>query len=403
MRMRTASVLLAAIFLAGAARGADLTAVVSEVEGNVTVKEEAPRQRSAAPNPPIRHARFLQIVRAGDEIRVPTGAEAGLVCSNDRWVSLSEGIESRLTQDLCLKGKSLPPGTYRKLAPVGGRIPSIEGALVLERKTRAPGDEGFGVPTLLSPRNTALLDARPEIVWTPVQEAIEYEIHVEGSSSFRVRLDASETLCNRSGDDWGEDKVCFLPWPDSAPGLTPGGTAFLSVGARHGLASPLRVESEPSRIERLTEERAEEVRASLESLRNLPFACEARRLLEADVYARAGVFSEVIPIYWKALELREAPESRVTLGDVYGVIGLPLQADRSYRQGLAGNPEPVIRAGAEFGLGRIEYDRGSFDRALEHFQTARKLYVELGLAQESAAAEAGMDLAGKRRRGDEDP
>ncbi|HSF41988.1 MAG TPA: hypothetical protein VLT87_19465, partial [Thermoanaerobaculia bacterium] len=136
--MRPASVFLMAILLAGAVRGADLTAVLSQVEGKVTVKEEAPRRRSPDSGASVRQARFLQVVRAGDEIRVPAGAGAGLVCSNDRWIALPQEMESRLTKDLCLQGKPLPPGTYKKLAPVGGRFQSVEGALVLERNTRAP-------------------------------------------------------------------------------------------------------------------------------------------------------------------------------------------------------------------------------------------------------------------------
>jgi hypothetical protein len=380
-----------AILLAGAVRGTDLTAVLSQVEGNVTVKEEAPRRRSSNPGPPIRQARFLQVVRAGDEIRVPAEAGAGLVCSNDRWIALPQGMESRLTQDLCLQGKPLPPGTYKKLAPVGGRFQSVEGALVLERNTRAPEDELFGAPTLLSPRNTSLLDARPEIVWTSVKGAIEYEIALEGSKSFRVRLDASETRCDRSGDDWGEIRVCSLPWPDSIPDLPSEEIVFLSVGARHGLASPLRKDSESSRIQRLTEERAEEVRSSLEKLRDLPLECEARQLLEADVYARAGVFSEAISGYRKALVHWDAPESRITLGDVYLAVGLLRSAAHCYRAALESNPDSAVQAAAEFGLGKVEYARQYHEQAIPHFQRARNLYVLAGL--EAEAKVAGRALA----------
>lgn len=389
--MRPAFVFLSAILLAGAVRGADLTAVLSRVQGHVTVREEAPRQRSAASGAPVRQARFLQIVRGGDGIHVPADAGAGLVCSNDRWIALPQGKESRLTADLCLQGKPLPPGTYKKLAPVGGRFQSIEGALVLERDTRVPG---FGVPTLLSPRNTSLLDARPEIVWTPVQGATEYVINLEGSTSSGIRLDASETPCNRNGDDWGEEKVCSVPWPNSFPDLPAGETFSLSVGACHSLVSPPLKELEPIRIQRLTEEQREKVRTGLEQLKDLPLEAGARQLLEAEIYARAGVLSEAIPAYRKAVELREAPESWITLGDACFAVGLFRCAAKSYQRVTALGNEDATRAAAEFGLGRAQIAYRDFERAKSHFNRSRDLYDRLGMTNEAAeASQASQELA----------
>ena len=385
--MRPIPVFWVAILLAGGARAADLTAVLSEVQGNVTVQEEAPRQRSSDAGAPIRQARFLQIVRTGDEIHVPAEAGAGLVCSNDRWVTLSPGMESRLTQDLCLKGKALPPGTYKKLAPEGGRFQSIEGAFVLGRSPRVPG---FGVPTLLSPRNTSLLEGRPEIVWAPAQGATEYEIVVEGSLGFRLRLDASETPCNRNGNDWGEEKVCSIPWPDSVPDLPRGEKLSLSVGACHSLTSPPLAELEPIWIQRLTEERAEEVRSSLETLKDLPLEGEALQILEADVYVRAGVFSEAVSFHRQALAYKDVPESRITLGDMYVAIGLLRQAVRIYQAVLDSSSQAEIQAAAEFGLGKIEAVRRNHEQAIPHFQRARDLYALAGLEAEAEAADRAL-------------
>src|SRR5690349_10930734 len=112
--MRSASAfLLTGALLADAAGGTDLTAVLSQVEGNVTIKEKIPPGASRSP---IRQARFLQTIRPGDEILVPAGAGARLVCSNDREISLPKAKEIRFTKDLCIQGTptSLPPGTYRK-------------------------------------------------------------------------------------------------------------------------------------------------------------------------------------------------------------------------------------------------------------------------------------------------
>lgn len=385
--MRSASVFWVAILLAGAVHAADLTAVLSQVEGNVTVKEEAPRQRSSNAGVPIRQARFLQIVRTGDEIHVPAEAGAGLVCSNDRWITLPQGMDSRMTRDLCLKGKPLPPGTYKKLAPVGGRFQSIEGAFVLGRSPRVPG---FGVPTLLSPRNTSLLEGRPGIVWTPVQGATEYEIDVQGSHSFRLRLDASETPCNRSGGDWGEEKVCSIPWPDSVPDLPRGETFSVSVGAFHSLASPPLKELEPNWVRRLTEERAEEVRSGLEILKDLPLEGEAHQLLEAEIYTRTAVFSKAISAYRQALAYKGAPESRIALGDTYVAVGLFRQAVRIYQAALDSSPQTEIQAAAELGLGKVEHSCRNYEQAIPHFQRARDLYASIRLETEAEAASRAL-------------
>ena len=287
MRSRPARHLapLAMALAAGAAafaaspRAERLTAVVAHLQGNVTIAEAASLRRGRSSLPSVRRAQFLQIVGTGDDVHVPAGAGAGLVCSTDRWVELPGGKNQQLTEALCRTGKPLPPGTYWRLAPAGGRMRSLEGVLVLEGETRSPDDEDPGVPLLLSPRNTAVLDSRPAILWTQVPGATEYVIELLGPSRFRIPLDATQVACSES---WGDAAVCTLPYPAQAPELPPGTPSFLSVGARRGLVAPLRKESEPSRVQRLPANKAEEVRGQLERLRDLPLDGATRQLLEAD-------------------------------------------------------------------------------------------------------------------------
>jgi hypothetical protein len=372
----------------------DLTAVLTQFQGNVTITEAAVPRRGRAAFPLPRPARFLQIVGGGDALHLPTGAGAGFVCSTDRWVELPGGRNQPLTQALCRAGKPLPPGTYRRLAPAAGRMVSLKSALVLEGETRGTEDEDFGVPILLSPRRTAVLDPRPAILWTQVPDATEYEIEIMGSARFRLPLDAAEVAC---GGHEGEVAVCSLPYPSQAPDLPAGSISFLRIGARRGLATPLRTETEPSRIQRLSTEKAGEVRARLESLRSLPLDEAARQLLEADLYAREGLFADALVAYQKTLTLRDAAEIRVTLGDAYLQVGLLRLAARTYQDVLDKAPGPAVQAAAEMGLGKIEHARRNLERAACHFRKARDLYLSLKLKEEAAAAERKAREEEKKR------
>jgi hypothetical protein len=399
--MRTLPLLLAVFLATGGLpaavplRASVLTAVLTDVEGNVTIKEGPPRRRSTAV--PVRRARFLQICKAGDRINVPAGAGAGFVCSNDHWVSLPAGSDQPLTEDLCRKGEPLPLGTYQRLAPVGGRMRSVAGAMALERKTRGPEEEGFGIPILLSPRNTALLEGRPEIVWTAVEGATDYEVEAIGSVAFRIPLRLKQVSCGPSSE-WDGREVCSIAFPPSAPDIPPGASVTISVGARRGIASPLRREPEPSRIHRLPAETGEELRARLNGMAGLQAEEATLRVLEGNLYAENKAYASAMKAYREALSIRESPEVRVTLGDTYLAIGLLSPADRSYREAMVSGASPEAHAAAELGLGRIEYIRQVFDRAREHFSKARKLYRSQGLMEEAHAARRAAREAKRRQR-----
>lgn len=377
--------------MASLAQAEKLTAVLTQLQGGVTISEAALRSRG--PDIPPRRAQFLQVVGPGDEIHVSASAGAGFVCSTDRWVELPENQAQRLTEELCRAGKPLPPGTYRRLAPAAGRMVSLKGVNVLEGETRVPWDEAYGVPHLLSPRSSSVLDGRPRILWAQVQEAIEYEITLTGPAPFDLRLDAEQVSC---GERWGDIAVCSLPFPAKERELPPGEISFLDIGARLSLAGPLRKDLESSRIQRLSTKKAEEIRSQLDSLKALPLDPATRQLLEADLYARAGLLADAIPAYLNALTLQDVPEVRVTLGDAYLKIGLLRLSARAYKEVLDGNPSPAVQAASELGLGRVEYIRQNFERAACHFRKARDLYLSLGLKEETALAGQAVKAAAEK-------
>lgn len=380
---------------AGAARGSTFTAVFTVVEGNITVAER-PAHRSS--RPVVRRARPLQVVRSREEIHVPAGARMVLVCSNDHGVFLSGIVDFVLTEEACRAGQQLQAGTFGSLAPKAGHLCHLGSALALARETRGEEEAGLGVPILLSPRNTAVLSSRPEIVWSQVSGATDYSIEILGGVNVSLSLRAIQASCEPMSEKWGGRAVCSAAFPSSPSGaeIPPGGRVAVTVKARRGIASPLRWESEVLWIQRLPAGQEAKVRKRLADQAGLSVGETARHLLAAGIYAENKLYADAIAAYRDALAGGDLPEVRVTLGDVYFVIGLLSMADRSYREALSSSQDPAVRAGAELGLGRIEYARRSYERAIEHFHKARKLYKSLGLTDEAKAAKLGAKKARER-------
>jgi len=353
------------------------------------VREGAVSQRSGSV-PPIRHARLLQLVREGDEIRVPTGGAAVLVCATDQAVRLPGGAQQSLTEDLCRAGTPLPPGTYQDLAPRGGRLRSVGEALVLERQARAPEDDEKESSVLLRPRNTMVIEPRPEIVWTKDDRAKSYQIQVLGEISFSHSLEASQVHC--APVVGSSSKICSTPYPADQPELPPGGSAIIQITSwwEPGPSTGAR---KPVWVRRLPAEQAAEVSAQAKILAGLPLGKAARLLLEANLYAENRMYGSAIEIFHEVLLSHDTPEGRITLGDSYAVIGLFSRARRAYQEALSADPEPEVRAAATFGLGKVEHARGDFRRARQLFREAHKIYSGLGLEEETTAAAEAEDEA----------
>jgi len=380
------------------ARPEPLTAVLVEVQGDVTIAEPAPRIQGGPGLELVRRARALQALKMGDEVHLPPGSQAGLVCSTDRWIALAGGRDQLLTAQLCRAGRPLPPGTYRRLAPTVGRLCHLGLAAILEGNTRRPEDDDFAIPLLVSPRRTAVLDGRPAIRWRPIPEAVEYEIELTGRYPFQLRLDAAQIPCD---ERWGDLVVCVLPYPGREKELPAGEVSFLSVGARSELLGVLRKESKPNRVRRLPTAQAAGVRAELARLEELPLGSASRELLAADLYVRQGLMGEAIAAYQRSLALRDAPEVRVTLADVYLMVGLLRLAAHGYQRARDESSDGAVAAGAELGLGRVEQIRCNRSAALAHFRQARDRYVALGLQAERARVEKAvrkLEQAARRRQ-----
>jgi hypothetical protein len=385
------------------ARAPDLTAVLLQVEGIVTVTERsAPGDPKVPTRPRVRRARLLQVIRSGDALRIPAGAHVGLVCSTDRWVLLlSTKSERRLDDKICAAGRPLLPGVYRSLAPEAGRLRSLRGAMVLERRSRGAEDVEGRTPVLLEPRNTAILEGRPVIRWTRVKEAANYLIELTGAVSSQAQLGSKDVSCGLS-QGWGTAEVCVMPYPASFPEIPPGALVHLTIAARSA-TSPWYRETNPGEVRRLPADGEAVVHEGLQELAKLPVGELAHRLLEADLYASKELFAGALSSYRDAglqhlteplgtpsWQVGNRGEILVTLGDIYFDTGLLAPAAWSYELAVRSR-QPLIQAAAFFGLGRVEVARKNFALARSHFLKSRDFYAEQGLSEESHAAAKALE------------
>ncbi|MFY9823691.1 MAG: tetratricopeptide repeat protein [Thermoanaerobaculia bacterium] len=373
-----------------AQKSADLTAILTQIEGQVTVSS-ASSSASREEFRSVRRASQRQILRRGEVVHVPSGAQAALICSTETLVSLTGPRDWILDATACGQGLPLPESSYRNLASYAGRILPRNGALLLELETRN-GEVGLG-PILLSPRNTAVMDACPLLVWTRVSDAAEYEIEVRGPVATSIRLAAGDLHCGHGSGPWHDLDVCSWVPSGKWPALVPETPVFLRFGSRQALTASLRQVREVYQIHRLPVNDQRSVQEVLRQIAGLPLDKASRLLLTAGAYAQGGLYADAITSYSEALQAKEMPEARVTLGDLYLAIGLTALADREYRQVLAGAPDAAAQAAAELGLGQAAYSRKLFSDARAHFERAHELYTTLDLPAEAEAARAAAAIA----------
>lgn len=378
--------------------GADLTALLSQVRGDVTVVET-----SGAGEQTARPVRPMQVLAAGATVRVPGGAQAGLICSTERWIDLAGPSDWQLAEAACAGGRDLPAGTFKSMAPKAGRI--LFGDIVemqtVESQTKEKQDDYGRIPVILSPRNTSLLELVPELRWVEVSGAIEYVLSLSGMKGFEdITLNAAELNCV---DDplAAPNRICSLPWPASQWPLEPGQRYFLTVAARTGVAEDLRP-SEKSALRTLAGDAAGDVQAAVAEVEGLGLDAVTQDLRLASLYAEHGLYGDAIDAYERALGAQPAPVVYVALGDAYSRVSLYRWAFEAYRKALdllsGGEDDLAVRAAAEFGIGRVYYNYAdNFAEAEQHFAAAAQLYERAGAADWAKLAQQALEEAQKRQ------
>jgi hypothetical protein len=372
-----------------------LTAVLSQVQGDVTVVETGDAGDQAT-----RVARPMQVLAAGATVRVPAGAQAGLICSTERWIDLAGGLDWQLTEAACAQGRALPPGTFKSMAPNAGRILSLDGSMVVESQTKEKEADYGRIPVILSPRNTSLLELAPELRWVEVDGAIEYVLSLSGRKGYEeITVDAAELDCV-DHTLTKPNRICSLPWPATDWPLEGSQRYFLTIAARTGVAADLR-SSETSALRTLASDAAGRVERYVAEVDALDLGTVTQGLRLASLYAEQGLYGDAIDGYERALAAQPAPVVYVALGDVYSQAALYRWAFQAYQNALhmlsQGEDDPALRAAAEFGIGRVYYTYAdNFAEAAKHFETAMHLYEAANAPKWSQAAQRALEEARER-------
>jgi len=344
------------------------TAMAIKVEGTVTV------------SPSVRVLKTHAQVREGETLSLPKQSSVVLLCSSDRWISITGPRNWLLDAKACEVGTPVTAGSYRELAAENGRMRSLKTGVAIEIETRADAQEEF-VPILLTPRNTAVVNVRPAVSWTQVPRATEYAIEWLGDGATTTRIAADKAQCTAG--------VCTAPYPADGLPLKTGTPAFISVACRIGIASPWRREKDAAEV-RLLDSRAQEtLRHRLDAINAVPADNDVRNLLVAGAYAHSGVLHEA----WQRYSKSAAPAAWVTAGDLALQMNMPAIAAREYTRASDSKSPTSVRAAAAFGLGRVTLARRRYEEAQRHFEFARQRFASLHLANEEAEARAGLEKA----------
>jgi len=106
------------------------------------------------------------------------------------------------------------------------------------------------------------------------------------------------------------------------------------------------------------------------------------------------LYAQAIATYEPMLVTQPASVLHVTLGDLYREIDLQRYAFAAYQAALvllnAGEDDLAVRAAAEFGMGQVEYSRGNFKEAEQHYEKAIALYLNIDAPTELQAVQQAL-------------
>jgi hypothetical protein len=286
-------------------------------------------------------ASFGMIVRNGDLLRLDSGAQATLACSDLTVTKAASGVGS------------VPCKVSKPLLVYGG-------SLIIPTRAEPP----VGIPAILSPRKTKLLTAHPILRWSEVAGATAYDVTVRGGSlTWTSRVTGTTETA----------------YPADAPALAPGASYKLSVTAGSRSSDE---EREPGLgFTMLKTDEAQTVREAEARIRALGLGDAATRLLIANLYAGQGLHSEAIDVLRDLAATAPEPAVVRTLGDLYLKVSLNRQAEETYVRALAlsqkaGDTEGI--AAAYNALGLIYETLGNKTEAVQQSQKAIEWYQKLG-------------------------
>ncbi len=341
---RITLLLLAALFMLNAcgsspaqpavkSDGAVAVHLIVAVQGNLSIKRLG--WSDYAP------ALFGMALHNGDLLRVDSGARATIACADLTVAAPGGGVSS------------VPCKVNKPLLVYGG-------SQIIPTRAEPP----IGIPMILSPRKTRLLNTHPVLRWAPVANATSYDVTVRGPNlSWSARVA-------------GKNEIVY---PGDASALAPGVSYKLSVTAG---AQTSDAETEPGLgFTMLKPDEAQAVRDGEARIRKLALTDAATRLLIASLYASQGLNAEAIVLLENLTQSVREPAIVRLLGDLYLKVSLNRQAEDAFLQALDLSQKVSDiegQAACQNALGLVYETFGNKTEAIQRSQKAVEWYQKLG-------------------------
>lgn len=244
--------------------------------------------------------------------------------------------------------------------------------------TRSSGTGAPLMPTLITPRNTAVTETRPIWRWNEVDSSNGYQLTVINAVT---------------GQSWqSQTSATELIYPVDAPPLLPGSTYLTQLKSIQPTT-----EVDESFFYLLDDAGRQNVIATTAAIRALSPDPVTTAFLLVEYYQTQELYSAAIKQLESIANKKEIPGLTSQLGDLYFYVGLYDHARKNYQAALADaelTDDLVAQATALVGLGRIAYTYGESKKAIDRFQEAETLYRAAGEAAREAAVTQLLSEAG---------
>jgi hypothetical protein len=307
---------------------------VTGVQGNVQVQRQGQKKQRAF---------FSYRLKTTDQILLGKGGKAMILCQNARVVALNQA------------------GTFEvaKICKVTGR--SVLKPLNQDRIDTRPLMD-LTIPYIISPRNTAVIEAQPLLRWNPVTGSKKYQVTVTGPE-VNWETTVSETQVKYGG---------------SSMPLKPGIRYRVTVTAENGESSQKNGVTGFSRLE---DELVQQVQADIMTVQQQDLSEEAKVLaiahIERSNNLNAGAIDRLEQ--WLSQGNRSAAVYQL-LGDLYWQVGLPGLARERYVAGLEliqKSQDFVQQAEFLVSLGQVDRASDRLKDAISWMERAQEVYRKL--------------------------
>ncbi len=233
-------------------------------------------------------------------------------------------------------------------------------------------DVRSSAPILLSPRNTAIRQARPDFYWQPISGAAGYRLSVKTTD----------------GQTWHrETRATHLAYPQNAPSLGSEGVNTVRLEAMDVALPPdlgIFWLLDRAELDQIAQAEAE--------IQSLPLGRSAKTFLMAQVYGRWNLRSDAIQLLEDLIRSESSVASDVwlQLGNLYLETALYAQAESAYQHALStatAIDHDHSRAVALIGLAWSCYMQNQDQKALRH---ALAIPPEYAQAAELLRKQIGM-------------